>query len=139
MQKPKLFISFTGTLLALQSGRVNASDLATGLFVFGCTRDHAMQPGAAGEYVEDIVTKRPDLHLLLVAALLEAEAEGRIRWRTIDDFSARFELVDDLLVSNGHKPLMSEQEYYTETWMCRNYCYPAVEERSTELEVIWHG
>lgn len=59
MANPKLFISFAGTMHALKSGRVAVGDLDTGLFVFGCTRDHALTPGASGEFVEDIVTKRP--------------------------------------------------------------------------------
>lgn len=49
-----------------------------------------------------------------------------------------FAMVDDVLTSNGHMPLMSEEEYYTESSMERSYC-SAVEERSTELEVIWRG
>lgn len=99
-----LSISFTGTMYALRSGRVNRDDLDTGLFVFGCIRDHAFAPGAFGEYVEKVVTKRPDPpHELLVAAPIKAEADGR--WRTLEDGNASFELVDDLLTSNGYKPL----------------------------------
>lgn len=127
----KLFISFTGTMYALRSGRVNGDDLSTGLFVFGCARDHAITPGAHGEYVEEVVIERPDLHEQLVAALVKAEAEGRVRWRSLEAGNASFELVSDLLTSNGYKPLMSSK------WC--DYSYPAVEKRSTELEVIWRG
>ena len=133
---PKLFISFTGTLCALRSGQVGAADLDTGLFVFGCVRDHAITPGANGEYVEHDVRDRPDLHQQLVAALLKAETAGRVRWRALEQRNASFALVNELLVANGYKRLMADELYYTEAWMGRDYCYPAVVERSTELVVI---
>ncbi|MBX9671051.1 MAG: hypothetical protein K2X93_25905 [Candidatus Obscuribacterales bacterium] len=137
ISKTKLFCSFTGTLYALESGKVTREDLASGLFVFGCGRDHAMHP-LDDECVESIVTERPDLHQLLVAAMEIAETQGRVRWRT-ETTRPSFAMVDDLLVSNGYKPLMSEEEYYRSSCLGRNYCYQAVEGRSTELEVIWRG
>ena len=47
MQKRKLFISFTGLMYALKAGRITDDDLASGLFAFGCTRGHAITPGAS--------------------------------------------------------------------------------------------
>jgi hypothetical protein len=126
---PKLFISFTGTMYALESGRINFDNLATGLFVFGCTRDHAITPGSNSEYVERIVIERADHHKQLVEALLKAETEGRIRWRSLEAGTASFDLVDDLLTSNGYQPL--KQEDYG------LYCGGEVARRSTQLEVIY--
>jgi hypothetical protein len=137
MVNAKLFISFTGTMYALKSGRVTGEDLDNGLFVFGCTRGHAITPGASHEHIEEIVTQCPALHQQLVAALTQAEIDGRVRWRTLEERVPSFEMVDDLLTSNGRKPLMSEDEYYSKCpSMGRGYCYPAVRERSTELVVI---
>lgn len=124
----KLFISFTGTMYALQYGRVNRDDLNTGLFVFGCTRDHAMAPGSRGEHVENIIVMRPDLHGLLVAALLQAEVNERVHWRTGDQRSS-FAMIDDLLIKNEYKALAKDDSN-------SDYCYPAVQQR-TALEVIW--
>ena len=45
----RLFISFSGVLKALRSGRVTAEDLEQGLFVFGRPRDHVFSPGSSGE------------------------------------------------------------------------------------------
>ncbi len=124
----RLFISFSGVLKALRSGRVTAEDLEQGLFVFGRPRDHVFSPGSSGEYVEDVVRERPELHELLLEALIRAEADGRVRWRSRES-NTTFELVDELLTANGYKPLARGG---------RHYYYQAVEERSTELEVIWH-
>ena len=130
---PKLFISFTGTLQALQSGRVDSHDLESGLFCFDCFRAQALATAAEDENVESIVRERPDLHKLLIAALIKAEAFGRIRW--FDDFEdSSFELVNLLLVGNGYNRLTSVKG---EKAYCYNY--QAVEQRSTQLEVIWQG
>ena len=129
----KLFISFTGTLQALSGGIVSVDDLNEGLFVFGCTRNHALNPGAAGEHVESVVREHPELHRALCDALLLAEAAGRVRWRTLEQGNASFELVDELLVANGYKKLNRTSEM--DPW---TYSYPAVERFSMELPVVWH-
>lgn len=130
----KLFISFAGTMSALESGRVNRDDLACGLFLFACTRDHAMTPDKNCKYVEDIVTERPDLHRELVDALIKAEQDGRVRWRTVEDGNASFAMVDELLSSNGYERLNGDDKL-----MSRNYCYSTVERLCKQLEVIWRG
>lgn len=132
MANPKLFVSFTGLLMALESGRVSAPDLADGLFVFACTRDHVYSPGANGEFVETIITRRPDLHKIVLMAVKAAKVDGRIVWRRPEDGNASYELVDLLLTGNGYKPLQSDGEDHLSV-----YCYPAVKERSRELEVIY--
>lgn len=137
--KPKLFISFTGTMSALITGRVTAEDLKGGLFVFGCSRDHAITPGAHDEYVESTVKKYPGLHQQLVAAVIEAEAAGRVRWHAAGE-PTDYPLVDELLTANGFQPLMSFEEYRGDReHVTDHYNLPTVEQRSRELEVIWSG
>ena len=139
MEKSKLFISFTGTIAALESGRVHVDSLDNGLFVFGCTREHAINPGSLGEHVEDCVKKSPHLHTLLASALLNAEAQGRVRWRTLRQ-NMSFELVNDLLTAHGHAPLISHEQAYGEnSCIGSDYCYPAVQDRCLDLEVVGLG
>lgn len=132
-QKRKLFLSFTRTLYLLAAKKITEDDLAEGLYLFGCTRDHAITPGGNGEKVEKIVVDRPDLHLLLVDALLKAEQDNRVSWRTREGW-VTFPMVDALLVQNEFKPLFDQD----------GGCLPSpqyfapkfVKERSRELEVI---
>jgi hypothetical protein len=136
---PKLFISFTGTMAALVTGLVKVEDLKAGLFVFGCTRGHAITPGAAKEYVEPVVQRYPELHAQLVAAVLEAEAAGRVRWRGLREHTD-YPLVNELLTANGYQPLMPFEEYRGDReWMTDHYNLQTVAERSRELQVVWCG
>lgn len=137
----KLFISFAGTLAALASGRVTVEDLNGGLFVFGCTREHALDPGGNGEYIEQIVLDDIGRWAQLADAVKRAEQEGRVRWRRREQGNASFELVDELLVANGYKKLMThEQAYGDDSFVIgTDYCYSSVEKRSTEIEVIWQA
>ncbi|MBU1104377.1 hypothetical protein KJ664_00560, partial [Patescibacteria group bacterium] len=50
----KLFISFSGLLVALKSGKIPLSDLDTALFYFGCTRDHAYNPSKHGVELDEV-------------------------------------------------------------------------------------
>lgn len=129
----KLFISFTGSLFALATGAVTEKDLADGLFVFGCTRDNAFTPGANGEPVETVVKRYPEHHATLLAALVEAEKDGRARWRTREEGNASFTLVDELLVANGYLPLDRGDSDISDAF----YNYPAVQAFSKELQVVW--
>jgi hypothetical protein len=136
----KLFVSFTGTLAAMVNGKVNADDLANGLFAFGCTRDHAITPGAVGEQVEYQVSQYPEVHVQLVRSLLAAEADKRIFWRPNVKTPTTFDDVSALLEAHGYKPLMSDEEFVVQfPHRGSQYNYPAVEHRSTELEVVWDG
>ena len=90
-----LFVSFTGLLYALDRGEISQEQLDNGLFFLGCKREHALAPGATGgEFSEvsymglthDGLTRRGndphELHRQLVEALLKAETEGRVAWRS---------------------------------------------------------
>ncbi|CAN5161216.1 hypothetical protein BH11CYA1_BH11CYA1_08000 [soil metagenome] len=137
MQKRKLFISFTGLMYALKNGRVNDDDLANGLFVFGCSRGHAITPGAANEHIEDVVVKHPEVHERLVKAVLHADFLGRVRWRTSADGNASFQLVNEVLVGNQEDPLISHKEAYGRDDSMPHYNYPSVQDRCPHLEVVF--
>ncbi len=118
-----LFISFSGLLCALKSGKVSVKDLTHGLFYFGRTRAQALNPtdeglhqlkilaheyargmmkgersGSRPESIEQVLkgaqhspsptqreqgwVKARALHQHVVDAVLLAEKEGRIQWRT---------------------------------------------------------
>ena len=132
----KLYPSFTGLMFALASGRIEASDLDNGLFVFGCTRGHVFEPGAAGERVENIVSSNPEVHAQIISALTTAEAEGRVRWRTRETYTD-FDLVNDLLTGNGEQPLLSHLEANGFDDPMPHYSYPQVAKRCQGLEVVF--
>jgi len=132
----KLFPSFTGLMYAIVNGQVNHIDLTNGLFVFGCTRGHAIIPGAAGEPVEDVVTKNQLVHEMVVNAVILAEAEGRIRWRTLE-LHTNFDMVNDLLEANGEPPLVSHMEAYGRADDFPDYNYPSLTERCKTLKVVF--
>lgn len=132
----KLFPSFTGLMYALADHRVNHIDLSNGLFVFGCTRGHAINPGAFDEAVEEVVTRNPLLHAMVVRAITLAEEEGRIRWRTLDMHTS-FDMVNDLLEANGEPPLVSHLEAYGREDDFPDYSYPSLMERCKTLKVVF--
>lgn len=84
---PKLFTSFTGTLRELKSGSITAADLAQGYFAFGCDRSHAIAPWKhSTNEIEWFWRNDPDegrrVHAQLVSALMDAELQDRVVWRT---------------------------------------------------------
>lgn len=137
----KLLISFTGVLYAIHNGRLTEEDLADALFYFGCTRQHALNPGAEGEAneLEWVSEDRPEqerVHQILTNAILEAEKDGRIVWRAVGSPNT-FEQLNALLEANGYSGLdfgRYDQPYYK---------YPTVQQAVTEqgypLEVVWRG
>ena len=70
----------------MAENKVSAQELASGLFLFCCTRGHALEPGARGETDERLRgnSKNASAHAPLVAALLEAERGGRVGRRHDD-------------------------------------------------------
>jgi len=67
-------------------GQVKPDDLEGALFCFGCTRDHALSLGAAGEYDElggiagDDPAEGEAVHAALMEVVATAEAGGRVSW-----------------------------------------------------------
>ena len=137
MQKRKLFISFTGLMYALKAGRITDDDLANGLFAFGCTRGHAITPGASNEHVEDVVVQNPEVHQRLVKAIGEAEFLCRVVWRTQEEGNMSFQRINELLVGNCLQPLNSHKEAYGQEDHFPHYNYPSVKDRCPHMEVVF--
>ncbi len=134
----KLFVSFTSLLGLVSQGKVSQADLDTGLFFFGCWREHALNPGAAGEPDERSWDggKHAHAHAPIVAALLRAEQDGRVAWHNGPNKSGNpWRKLDDLLADNGFRVLHVQHDT-----SC-HYGYPAVKaavaEKGLELDVLY--
>jgi hypothetical protein len=127
----KLFLSFTGTLSALKTGRVTEQDLASGLFYFGCTRDHALHPwnGMRNEVLgvfHDDPERGRTVHGKLAEALVKGEGEGRVMWRDFEGPQS-YEVVNQLLTNNGAGKIDHD------LWL--GYNYPTVAKRIKEASL----
>ncbi len=142
----KLFVSFTGLLYALKSGRVTTSDLNDALFCFGCTKDHALNPGQHGEgnEVKMAFSSNPkqgeEVHKAVVSALKKAQKEGRVTFRTLAQGNMTYEKLNKLLKKNGFPVInLGKMDWANRT----SYNYPTVQEQveaqGIGLEVIWRG
>lgn len=135
----KLFVSFSSLLRELLQGSVTPADLKTGLFMFGCTRGHAFEPGAQGETDERQWNQGRNASVFptLIAALELAEAEGRAGWVRRDATTRRdhFEVLSEMLVKVGMPVLERVAGDPSE------YNSPALRDRIAEaglqLEVIY--
>lgn len=102
----KLFLSFSTLLREIAHGRMSEEDLQQGLFMFGCTRGHALEPGAKGETDERTWSQGRNAagHQPLVNALLQAEKDGRAAW--LKDETGRatrshVTVFNELMAANG--------------------------------------
>jgi hypothetical protein len=79
-----LFASFTRLLQQIAAGAVVREELDRGVFIFGCTREHALSPGASGEDDERNWVRcgigGSAAYEILLPALRQAESEGRVGW-----------------------------------------------------------
>jgi len=119
----KLFVSFSSLLRLVGESKVTADDLAQGLYFFGCRREHALNPGAAGEADERTWHKSQFAHAHpgIVEALLQAEQDGRAAWHNCPNRQeSPWNELNELLASNG---LASLGDTHTAHF---NYSYPAV-------------
>ncbi len=122
-----LFVSLTGLLKWITRNPAEMHLLQNGLFYFGCAR----------EAVFDFDPAMLDKHIWRIAlvrrALLSAEAEGRVAWRTADG-RCSFEQLNELLQHNNLQPLTVSRHL--------KYSAPEVELQATQqalpLHVIWH-
>ncbi len=135
----KLFLSYTSLLRLVAENVVTAEDLATGLFFFGCRREHALNPGAAGEYDErkSFNGRFEHVHPTIVQALLSAEAAGRAAWHNVAHrVDSSWDILDKLLTNNGVPAIKREFDYYSS-----HYSYPgvkdAVAEKNAPVEVVY--
>lgn len=134
-KEPKLFVSFSSLMSRLASKKVKWVDVDRGLFYFGCTREHVMEPGAGGEYMETVITENPDILKRLQKAVRKAENEGRVSWRKRQEYN-NYAQLNELLVGNGFKPL-ADADDNEQCGDSSHYNYPAVKRCSTELEVVF--
>ena len=140
----KLFLSFTALLHAIADDRVSTTDLDTGLFYFGCTRAHALNPGAHGEHDERTSLKERGAvaHEKLLRALEKAEVENRCRWFKPEAVGRPYALLNELLRANGvpELTLPSDIEGLGER---DGYAYPTVarmaEASGSPIEVHFEG
>lgn len=105
MKHRKLFLSFTCLLSAMATGKVSQADLDEGLYMFGCTRGHALEPGAAGE--SDERTWNPgyaEAYPAIRESLLKAETEGRAGWIRVKagDQNDSVVILNQMLVGLGY-------------------------------------
>lgn len=102
----KLFVSFTALLREMKNDRVTEKDLERGLFYFGCTRRHALEPGTQGEsnelmWIFKDTTEAQATHQVLLKYVLKAEKDGRCVWREADQMNS-YEQLNALLVKHGY-------------------------------------
>ncbi len=131
----KLFVSFTALLRALKEGLVTEGDLASGLFYFGCAREHALDPwkGETNEvhwYFKDNPEQGRVVHGQIVAAILLGESDGRVIWRTRDSRQS-YEELNSLLVKHDVGSISCDDFRATNG----PYCYPGVVDRVTEANL----
>jgi hypothetical protein len=121
----RLFLSFSGLLHAIAHDEVSQADLDTGLFFFGCTRSHALNPGGAGEFDERTKDEGGASHEKLVRALERAELENRCRWHKPRAHFPPYSLLNELLCANGF-PQLTLPPDIEELGEVEGYAYPAV-------------
>ena len=136
----KLFVSFTSALQLVAHGKISMEDLQTGLFMFGCTRDHAYNPGAAGEMDERTAdTRYAKAYPVVMQALQYAERNGRALWsRTVRTRLNPWEVLDRLLLTNG---LHAVSDKANHDGLSSHYSYPGVRDavaaHQMDLEVVY--
>lgn len=94
----KLFLSYSALLKGITNGSVIQADLDAGLFYFGCCREQVFAPWT------DDAPKR------VMTAVLKAEAEGRIVWRTRFGGNT-YQQLGALLLRNGYDAIASHDVY----------------------------
>lgn len=115
----KLFVSFTSLLRAISSGTVTAEDLDQGFFMFGCFREHALNPGGSGEHDERTSNPRANAaaYPILRAALLKAESERRALWLCGPERtpSHPYAVLNLMLLDHGISPVLDvdNRAYYS--------------------------
>jgi hypothetical protein len=123
----KLFMSFSTLLRLIADGQVTQEELDTGFFMFGCTRGHALEPGAQGETDERTWNKGKNAngYPTLLAALLKAEEDGRAGWIRLETKVPRnpFAILNEMLVKHGITPLEHQDGEGS------HYSYPMLAER----------
>jgi len=145
MANRKLFVSFTALLRNMRDDTVTEKDMERGLYYFGCTRDHAFNPGRSGEINEltwmfKDTAEATATHQVLIKYVEKAEKDGRCVWRSSDTPNT-YEQLNALLVKHGYSynreggpAIIWEPDSRTEnpSYM---YCYPGVRDRVAEASL----
>lgn len=138
----KFFVSFTGLLIALDKEKVDNNDLAVGLFRFRTDREHVMKPGEDGRYneVESIfhrdLGRGVRIHQRLAGAVLIAETEGRVSWRTLEDEATHpYKPYSDFLEKMGYGPIAWEDDRRNVNAF-DSYCHPGLHDRIMERNIL---
>ena len=101
MGKPTLFLSFTSLLRLVKEGRVSQKELDTGLFYFGCTRNHVFNPDDHSTAV--VIAKLDEekkAQEKVQAAVFMAELQSRVAFRR-SDLPTSYAQLYDLLEKNN--------------------------------------
>jgi hypothetical protein len=142
-----LYPTYSGLVYSMLRGNVYNFD--NGLFVFSCTREHAMDENSyyvqevqdyldqlkeegeenSVDYLEELeeLNQRKSVTSSIRTAVLKAEKEGRIHWRTLEDRSMCYDMIDGLLIRNHQPRLLDYSEH--------SYNYPELT-RLTSLQVV---
>ena len=136
----KLFISYTGMLMAIKKGAVTEVELNTALIFFGCSRRYALNFDFANDHEENpavTILGENDMsearkrHAWLVKKIEKAETEGRVHWwepgqrRTWEDLSV-------FLAKHGYTFHSQEKSF-----MFGKRIITAIQQASLDLEVVW--
>ena len=112
-----LFISFTSLLYSMKRGEISQDQLDNGLFVFGCSREYALDPFCYNEEsVAQVFTNAEGVYDQTRArqvveqihdALLAAERDGRAYLRHREE-SFSYGMLSDVLERNGYARLPTQ-------------------------------
>jgi hypothetical protein len=110
-----LFCSFTALLRLVSQNEVSSEELSDGLFAFACTRYHVFDDPETevSLFTEDKNEQERLLHKIRTA-VLKAEDDNRVVWRTREEGKMSYKKISELLNSQGLKPLASfNSDYYS--------------------------
>lgn len=129
-----LFCSFTACLRLVYNEEVSVHDLSSGLFAFACTRYHVFDDKHTEVcWFTDDESEQERLLEKVRTAVLQAENDNRVVWRTLKEDNMSYHKVSNLLESKGLYPLSACSE--------DNYNYPTlkhlVEDRNPSVRVLF--
>lgn len=138
----KLFISLLRTVEEVESGAVTQEDLLTGLFYFSCSRNVVLQPHWASQWEKEAKIearsgqRHAAAHSMIVAAVLLAEADGRVAWYEPGK-PMRFESVNEMLRRAGFSEIAG-YDGRPRDWACNGQGIEArLKEKNIPIDVIY--
>lgn len=134
----KLFVSYTGLVWLLDEGTIRRTDLESGLFAFGVSRDYFLSKEAVerdwvredSQKVKTIITE------VVRPAVEKAEQDGRVIWRTGNVAPMTIDRINELLTTNQLPTFPNSKEF-------EEFSYPQLAKLAQanlpEVQVIWEG